>query len=138
MVYFIWWLILTFLYVLYFIVVIALEINGKKKAAMKDGKAQVIASPDTTAEPVEEPQAFDEGEDAKVLNGIPIHEEQDEAAEDTTGENKPAEDSASDADAKFTKAFEKEYEKDLKNVSGVQAEGAFGLMEAMDNYDNFE
>lgn len=137
MVYFIWWLILTFLYVLYFIVVIALEINGKKKAAMKDGKAQVIASPDTTAEPVEEPQAFDEGEDAKVLNGIPIHEK-DDAAEDTSGENKAAEDSAADSDAKFTKAFEKEYKEDLKNVSGVQAEGVFGLMEAMDNYDNFE
>ena len=140
MVYFIWWLILTFLYLVYYTVVLTMDVNAKKKAALKSDKAQVIASPENEEADVEEvPVPVVEKEDAAVINGIPIHKPE--------GEEKPKEDVKAKAETDSgdedtpDDAFKEKLEKaqkdaGLQNIGTPEAANAMATAEMMGSADD--
>ena len=140
MVYFIWWLILTFLYLGYYTVVLTMDVNAKKKAALKSDKAQVIASPENEEADVEEvPVPVVEKEDAAVINGIPIHKPEDEENPKKDVKAKAETDSGDEdtPDDAFKEKLEKaQKDAGLQNIGTPEAANAMATAEMMGSSDD--
>ena len=117
-----------------------MDVNAKKKAALKSDKAQVIASPENEEADVEEvPVPVVEKEDAAVINGIPIHKPE--------GEKNPKEDVKAKAEADSgdedtpDDAFKEKLEKaqkdaGLQNIGTPEASNAMAVVEMTSSADD--
>lgn len=138
-VYLIWWLILTFAYLIYFSMAIVMDVNAKKRAALKNDKAETIVSSDNKEDDEESPEVIDEKDDDQVINGIPIDDEEDNRSGQTAitgsavGSNASGDNSADDA---FSQKIKSAVDSANKNLDKVKFAKACTISEMMDNDDD--